>query len=40
MLPIKKALPLALAISLLPMQGADAWWGLDFRLNGDDTPAS
>jgi hypothetical protein len=29
MLPIKKALPLALAISLLPAQGANAWWILD-----------
>jgi hypothetical protein len=29
MLPIKKALPLALAISLLPAQGASAWWILD-----------
>ena len=30
MLPIKKAIPLALAISLLPAQGANAWWRLDF----------
>jgi len=29
MLPIKKAIPLALAISLLPTQGANAWWILD-----------
>ena len=29
MLSIKKALPLALAISLLPAQGANAWWILD-----------
>lgn len=29
MLPIRKALPLALAISLLPAQGANAWWILD-----------
>jgi putative ribosome biogenesis GTPase RsgA len=29
MLPIKKALPLALALSLLPAQGANAWWILD-----------
>jgi hypothetical protein len=29
MLPIRKALPLALAISLLPAQGASAWWILD-----------
>ena len=29
MLPIKKAIPLALAISLLPAQGANAWWILD-----------
>jgi hypothetical protein len=29
MLPIKKALPLALVISLLPAQGANAWWILD-----------
>jgi hypothetical protein len=29
MLPIKKALPLALAISLFPAQGASAWWILD-----------
>ncbi len=33
MLPIKKAVPLALAISLLPAQGANAWW----RLNPDVT---
>jgi hypothetical protein len=30
MLPIKKALPLALAISLLPAQGASAWWSIDY----------
>jgi len=29
MLPIRKALPLALAISLFPAQGASAWWILD-----------
>jgi hypothetical protein len=29
MLPIRKAIPLALAISLLPAQGANAWWILD-----------
>lgn len=29
MLPIKKALPLALVISLIPIQGASAWWALD-----------
>jgi hypothetical protein len=29
MLPIRKALPLALAISLLPAQGANAWWIID-----------
>jgi hypothetical protein len=34
MLPIKKALPLALAISLLPAQGASAWWGLNPDING------
>jgi len=34
MLPIKKALPLALAISLLPAQGANAWWRLNPDING------
>jgi hypothetical protein len=34
MLPIKKALPLALAISLLPAQGANAWWGINPDVNG------
>jgi hypothetical protein len=34
MLPIRKALPLALAISLLPAQGASAWWGLNPDING------
>ena len=29
MLPIRKAIPLALAISLLPAQGANAWWIID-----------
>jgi len=29
MLPIRKALPVALAISLLPAQGANAWWGIN-----------
>jgi hypothetical protein len=29
MLPIKKAVPLALAISFLPAQGANAWWGIN-----------
>ena len=29
MLPIRKAIPLALAISLLPIQGANAWWIID-----------
>lgn len=33
MLPIRKALPLALAISLLPAQGANAWWILDSDFN-------
>ena len=34
MLPIKKALPLALAISLLPAQGASAWWSINPDING------
>ena len=34
MLHIKKAIPLALAISLLPAQGASAWWGLNPDING------
>ena len=34
MLPIRKALPLALAISLLPAQGANAWWGINPDVNG------
>jgi hypothetical protein len=34
MLPIKKALPLALAISLLPAQGANAWWSMNPDVNG------
>lgn len=34
MLPIKKALPLALAISLIPAQGANAWWRLSPDVNG------
>jgi hypothetical protein len=34
MLPIKKALPLALAISLFPAQGASAWWRLNPDING------
>jgi hypothetical protein len=34
MLPIKKALPLALAISLLPAQGANAWWSINPDANG------
>ncbi len=34
MLPIKKAVPLALAISLLPAQGANAWWRLNPDING------
>ena len=34
MLPIRKALPLALAISLFPAQGASAWWGLNPDING------
>ena len=33
MLPIKKAIPLALAISLLPAQAASAWWTLDSDSN-------
>lgn len=33
MLPIRKALPLALAISLLTAQGASAWWILDSDFN-------
>jgi len=34
MLPIRKALPLALAISLLPAQGASAWWGINPDITG------
>jgi hypothetical protein len=34
MLPIRKALPLALAISLFPAQGASAWWRLNPDING------